>query len=215
MGGDVDLFSNNDSTSAPPPPSPFEDSNIDDYQSSNITTAAVTSIQEVASSPINRALDCPSQPSLNFSSRDSAIVLRASSTPAPDPIQLWAKLYRSIPKPPPHPLLPQAVPCRLWQKTNRIYAKMFNIKLSCSGSAEEISTGSLIKAVKDGWGALRPEELRNPAMGVLMEVDQQIFPTLDRVTRIALMHKGHMLMKVRYDVRPTGLDDSDYSRSTS
>jgi len=215
----VDLF--NDSASAPPPSPILEDSSMEEDQSSNTTTTAViTTIQEVASSPINCSMDRPSEPSLCFSdSWDSAIVprtrARARSSQTPDPNQLWAKLYPSLPTPPPQRIR-HAAPCRIWQTSNRIYAKMFNIKISRSGSADEISTGSLFKAVKDGWGALSPEELRNPALAVLREIDQQIFPTLDRVTRVALMHKSHLLMKVRGTSRqPTNSCRPDHSISTS
>lgn len=194
---------------------------MEEDQSSNTTAAAVvTAIKEVASSPINSSMDCTSEPSLCFSdSWDSAIVprtrARARPSQPPDVNQLWAKLYPSLPTSPPQ-RIPHAAPCGLWQATNRIYAKMFNIKLSRCESADEISTGSLFKAVKDGWGALRPEELRNPVLEVLREIDQKIFPRLDRVTRVALMHKSHLLMKVRGTARqPINSYRPDHSISTS
>lgn len=54
----------------------------------------------------------------------------------------------------------------------------------------------LFKAVKEGWTALGDEMNSNPVLSVLRMIDQEVFPKLDRVTRVALMHKSHLLMKV-------------------
>ena len=113
------------------------------------------------------------------------------------PSQLWSQLYPQLP-----PSIstfqapPTTSPCRIWQKSNRIYAKMFSIKKNANWAADEITTGTLFKAVKEGWGSL-PDNLQvNPVLDVLREIDVEVFPRLDRVTRTALMIKSHLLMKV-------------------
>lgn len=73
---------------------------------------------------------------------------------------------------------------------------MFNIKTHSSGAADEITTGTLFKAVKEGWGRIDSSLQSNPVLAVLREIDVQVFPNLDQVTRVALMHKSHLLMKV-------------------
>jgi hypothetical protein len=139
-------------------------------------------------------------PPLNFTSAwgDTAIMQRRSSIPATPPPNFFpaAKLFpTSIP---PHiatPMVVSASPCKIWQKSNRVYAKMFAIKNLSPTSADAITTGTLFRAVKDGWGSLTPGEFANPTLQVLKDIDTLIFPTLDRVTRVALMHKSHLLMK--------------------
>lgn len=78
---------------------------------------------------------------------------------------------------------------------------MFSIKKNASWAADEITIGTLFKAVKEGWGSL-PDNLQvNPVLDVLRGIDVEVFPRLDRVTRTALMIKSHLLMKVRSSFR--------------
>ena len=80
---------------------------------------------------------------------------------------------------------------------------MFDIKISNADAADQIRTGMLFKAVKEGWPALGDEMNANPVLSVLRTIDQEVFPRLDLVTRVALMHKSHLLMKVSLSFSPS------------
>jgi hypothetical protein len=72
---------------------------------------------------------------------------------------------------------------------------MFSIKLSCPWAAEAITTGTIVRALRDGWGVMTSELRGNLVLRILMDIDQEIFPMLDRITRVAVIYKSHLLLK--------------------
>lgn len=178
------------------------------------TASFLAPIEEISTPPQQAAVTLPEpefpepHPTLNFTPAWSNAVLPRRRTPhnrsmsvsqiGTLPSQVWAHLYPSIP-----PSVstfqapPTTSPCRIWQKSNRIYAKMFSIKKNSSWAADQFNTGTLFKAVKEGWGAIPSALQSNPVLDILREIDVEVFPRLDRATRTALMIKSHLLMKVR------------------
>lgn len=57
---------------------------------------------------------------------------------------------------------------------------MFSIKKNSSWAADEITSGTLFKAVKEGWNSLSAPLQVNPVLDVLREIDVEVFPRLDR-----------------------------------
>jgi hypothetical protein len=160
-------------------------------------TALVTAIEEtgeVIETPAEPP-DTPKEtPNANWSWNEEFALMQQKD---PNTISdyLWHRLFPTISAP--HvPQIERPSVCELWQRSNRIYAKIFNIRKSCSSSADELSTSTLIKAVKDGWSSLSIKDQNNPALQVLKEVDVEIFPHSDKVTKIAMLHKSHRLIKV-------------------
>jgi hypothetical protein len=88
------------------------------------------------------------------------------------------------------------VQCQIWETSNKIYSQISKISSDCP--AVDFSSanyaGSIFKAVINGWAALSIQERSNPILQILRDIDQ-VFPQLDRATRVAFMYKSHMLLK--------------------
>jgi len=93
-------------------------------------------------------------------------------------------------------------PCKIWQKANAIYAKIFDYNRDRVYEADRTDPGSLVKFVKDGWNTMSPKERSNPILQILREVDQHLFWDLDPVTKIANLYKSMLLLKVRHNSLP-------------
>ena len=105
------------------------------------------------------------------------------------------------------PALPDFVPCKIWQKANAIYAKIFDFdNRERVSAATTVDSGSLFKFVKDGWDSLTFQERSNPMLQILKEVDQQLFWDLDPVTKIANLYKSHLLLKYYFNKQTHNLE---------
>jgi hypothetical protein len=105
------------------------------------------------------------------------------------------------------PAVPDFVPCKIWQKANAIYAKIFDFeKGERVSAANTVDSGSLFKVVKEGWDSLTFQERNNPMLQILKEVDQQLFWDLDPVTKIANLYKSHLLLKYYFNKQRHNLE---------
>ncbi|CZR67335.1 uncharacterized protein PAC_17234 [Phialocephala subalpina] len=119
----------------------------------------------------------------------------------------WPGLSRARPQPFPSPLstmMPVAsrprgtAQCQIWQRSNTIYSQVSKVGPACSSAALKLSStyyaASIFKAVIKGWTSLSIQERSNPILRILREIDQ-VFPQLDRTSRVAFMYKSHMVLK--------------------
>ena len=105
------------------------------------------------------------------------------------------------------PAVPDFVPCKIWQKANAIYGKMFAFDdRERVASASTVDPGSLFQFVKEGWDSLTVQERSNPMLQILKEVDQQIFLDLDPVTKVANLYKSHLLLKYYFNRQTHNLE---------
>jgi hypothetical protein len=114
----------------------------------------------------------------------------------------------------PEPRAPDFIPCKIWQKANAIYAGIFDYPRDRVAVANHVDEGSLIKAVKEGWGSLSLTERANPVLQILKEVDQNLFWDLDPVTKIANLYKSMLLLKVRPGLWDMKVAHGDSTTST-
>jgi hypothetical protein len=93
--------------------------------------------------------------------------------------------------------------CPAWERSNRIYGQISEVKPAAASQAMALSSAHyadmIFKAVINGWSMLNTEERNNPIMRTLRDMDQ-VFEKLDPVSRAAFMYKSHMLLKVRLEV---------------
>jgi hypothetical protein len=90
----------------------------------------------------------------------------------------------------------RTVQCQIWETSNKIYSQISKISPDCAAAVDFSSAnyaGSIFKAVINGWAALSIQERSNPILQILRDIDQ-VFPQLDRATRVAFMYKSHMLL---------------------
>ena len=94
--------------------------------------------------------------------------------------------------------------CGIWQRSNTIYSQVSKVSPACSSAALKLSSSyyaaSIFKAVIRGWATLSIQERSNPILRILRDIDQ-VFPQLDRTSRVAFMYKSHMVLKVRFGLR--------------
>ncbi|KAE9379670.1 hypothetical protein N431DRAFT_478623 [Stipitochalara longipes BDJ] len=93
--------------------------------------------------------------------------------------------------------------CQIWQRSNKIYSQVSKVSSACSSAALELNStyyaASIFKAVIEGWDTLSIQEQSNPILRILRDIDQ-VFPRLDRTSRVAFMYKSHMNLK--YHLNP-------------
>ncbi|KAG9244071.1 hypothetical protein BJ878DRAFT_87194 [Calycina marina] len=105
------------------------------------------------------------------------------------------------------PEVPAFTPCGIWVKANSIYANIFKYSRDRMLSANKAEVGSLVKAVKEGWGSLTLKERWNPVLQILKEVDQNLFWDLDPVTKIANLYKSMLLLKYYFNADAKNLEN--------
>lgn len=122
-------------------------------------------------------------------------------TPLDNSIQLginnsWPSRCQLTPWPPVKSIQ-QSKNCRIWKRTNEIYGRISNIGIPKTRAVNELGVGTLFKAMNEGWEALSEKELNNPILQILKGIDQEMLPNSDPTTKLAVMYKNQLLLKVR------------------
>lgn len=93
------------------------------------------------------------------------------------------------------PLDPDSA-CPIWNRCKDICERVFKIEPIDAVAAGEVNEGVLFQAINEGWSSLSLQWRYNPLVVILKEVDEFMFPHLDRIGRIAAAYKSLLLLKV-------------------
>jgi hypothetical protein len=88
-------------------------------------------------------------------------------------------------------------PFNLWMQTNSVYSQIFAISPRHASEARNSDSGVLFKAIENGWSSLSYKEQRNPVIQILRCYDELVSKCLNRVNRLAIAYKNHLLIKVQ------------------
>lgn len=95
------------------------------------------------------------------------------------------------------PLLAErACDFNLWMQTNTIYNQIFAVSPMQASEARNLDSGVLFKAIENGWESLSQKERNNPVIRILQSYDDLVSKCLDKVNRLAIAYKNHLLIKV-------------------
>jgi hypothetical protein len=160
-----------------------------------------------------------------YHSNDSVLATRSSihpSTPLTNITSSWPEMLgqpaspRFIPRsmsPITSPRRSHAWNDQWWQTANQSYEKIFTVGPYGSQAADMINTGTLFKAVRDGWNSLDVQDQNNPIFMILREMDEKVFFLKDKVSRVALAIKSHRLVKYYLNADQANLADlADWQR---
>jgi hypothetical protein len=86
----------------------------------------------------------------------------------------------------------------LWNVTNSVYNKIFDITPSQAAAARRSDSGVVFKAIKNGWDTLSASEQENPIVQILAAYDTLVACRngYDQVNRVAIAFKNYHLLGV-------------------
>lgn len=84
----------------------------------------------------------------------------------------------------------------LWMQTNTIYNQIFAVSPMQASEARNLDSGVLFKAIENGWESLSQKDRNNPVIRILQSYDDLVSKCLDKVNRLAIAYKNHLLIKV-------------------
>ncbi|KAK5044462.1 hypothetical protein LTR84_010743 [Exophiala bonariae] len=83
----------------------------------------------------------------------------------------------------------------LWLQTNNIYNRIFAVSPRDASEARISDRGVIFKAFELGWDFLSHKEQNNPVIQILRCYDNLVSKCLDRVNRLAIAYKNHLLIQ--------------------